>query len=566
MRRLTLAIAVILSSSPWTASQAAPLGPKLFVLISVDQFRGDYIQQYGRHWTRGLRGLLDRGAYFSQAAYPYQNTVTCAGHATMSTGTLPMTHGIPLNAWWDRASGRQVSCTQDPSVKNIAHGQTPASGGDSAARLRASTFADELRLQSAIAPRVVSLSLKARSAIMMAGHGGDLVAWHDGTRGFITSSAYARGPVPFLSDFQRHHPIEADLGKVWKKRLPDAQYAFEDDGLGENPDGGWTKTFPHALPAETGDQFHARWEATPFSDAYLADMATAAIQHFKLGQAAGTDFLAISFSSLDVAGHQFGPRSHEVQDTLANLDVTLGRLFDALDRSVGRANYVVALTGDHGVAPIPEQMTAEGLEAGRITTKDISGRVDAALTPFIGAGPHVSAQIFTDLYFKPGVYERLQEQPLAMQGVVDAIQAAPGVWKVLKTSDLAAARLGADQVAAMAVFSFVEGRSGDLIIVPKPYFLNSNAGSTHGTGYQYDARVPVLLAGPGIRRGEQTVPATPADIVPTLAYLAGITMPRPDGRILHEALESGSVAPKPPATVRRSPTPSGAGGDTRGAQ
>lgn len=563
MRRVLFTLSLLFVAVAWTAPQAAPVRPKLFVLISIDQFRGDYVERYGGQWNHGLRALFDRGAYFSQAAYPYLNTVTCAGHSTMGTGTLPKTHGIPLNAWWDRAGGKQVTCTQDDTVRNISHGDEPARGGDSAARLRSPTFADELRLQSGQRPRVVSLSLKARSAIMMAGHRGDLIAWHDSTRGFVTSSAFAKGPIPFLVEYQRTHPIEADAGKAWRKLLPESAYQFTDDGLGENPDGDWTRAFPHVLPKEPGAAFHARWEATPFADLYLADLAIAAAKHFQLGQRNATDFLAVSFSSLDVAGHQFGPRSHEVQDTLANLDVTVGRLVEALDRQVGRGNYVLALTGDHGVAPIPEQMAEEGLDAGRINPKDVAARVDAALMPFLGPGPHVSQQVFTDLYLKAGVIEQLREQPRAMQAVRDALAAVPGVAEVLDPVEFWRANSSGDDAASSAILSYVPGRSGDLIVIPRPYFLNSTAGSTHGTSYQYDARVPVLLAGPSIKRGEYTVRVTPADIVPTLAYLAGITMPRPDGRILHEALDTSRPATTPAVTPR---PPASGGGSARGAQ
>ncbi|MGE3841192.1 MAG: alkaline phosphatase family protein [Vicinamibacterales bacterium] len=563
MRRALLSLILLVIAVSGTAPQAAPVRPKLFVLISIDQFRGDYVQRYGGQWKHGLRALFDRGAYFSQAAYPYLNTVTCAGHSTMGTGTLPKTHGIPLNAWWDRESGKQVTCTQDDAVKNIAHGDEPARGGDSAGRLRSPTFADELRLQSGQPPRIVSLSLKARSAIMMAGHGGDLVAWHDSTRGFVTSSAYAKGPVTFLANYQRAHPIEADAGKTWRKLWPDSAYQFVDDGLGESPEGDWTRTFPHVLPKEPGAELHARWEATPFADLYLADLAIAAAKHFQLGQRNATDFLAVSFSSLDVAGHQFGPRSHEVQDSLANLDVTMGRLLDALDRQVGRDNYLLALTGDHGVAPIPEQMAAEGLNAGRISPKDVAARVDAALVPFLGPGPHVNQQVFTDLYLKAGVIGQLREQPRAMQAVRDALATVPGVAEVLDPVEFWRANSSGDDAASSAILSYVPGRSGDLILIPRPYFLNSTAGSTHGTSYDYDARVPVLLAGPGIRTGEHLSRATPADIVPTLAYLAGITMPRSDGRILHEALETNRPATTPAVTAR--PAASADGG-AQGAQ
>jgi hypothetical protein len=178
-------------------------------------------------------------------------------------------------------------------------------------------------------------------------------------------------------------------------------------------------------------------------------------------------------------------------------------------------------------------------------------RVNAALEPFLGPGPHVATLIYTDLYFRDGVWEKLAANPAAMQAVVDTIEATPGVLRALRRDDIAAVRLGGDALALTALSSHAPGRSGDILIVPQPYFLNSTAATTHGTGYRYDARVPVVLAGPGIRRGEYLVPATPADIAPTLAHLVGITLPRPDGRVLREALDDVALPGPRPTAARQ---------------
>jgi predicted AlkP superfamily pyrophosphatase or phosphodiesterase len=550
---LTLLAAVASPARPADTPAAGAHRPALAVIFVIDQFRSDYVDRYGHQWTKGLRRLLDRGARFPEAAYPYMNTVTCAGHATIATGAFPAAHGIPLNGWWDRSLGRQMWCTDDPRATNIGHGRAAASGGDSAWRLRVPTFADELRAQSGVPPRVVSLSLKARSAIMLAGQRGDLVAWYGGESGLVTSSAYATGPVPFLSTFLSAHPIEQDAGRTWERARPASDYLFEDDGEGENPEAPWSRTFPHALPGAPGAPaagFYALWENTPFADAFLGRLAAAAVDAFGLGRGPGTDYLAVSFSTLDMVGHAFGPRSHEVQDVLIQLDATLGTLLEALDRHVGPDRYIVALTGDHGVSPIPEQMAALGIPAGRIDGRGLVARVNAAIEPFLGPGPHVATVVYTDLYFRDGVFEKLGANPAAMQAVVDAIEATPGVLRALRRDDIAAVRLGGDALALTALASHAPGRSGDIIIVPQPYFLNSTAATTHGTGYRYDARVPVVLAGPGIRRGEYLTAATPADIAPTLAHLVGVTLPRPDGRVLREALDDAALPGSRPTAGR----------------
>lgn len=555
MKRALVVTLLVAAAVPARTADVVPAArrPALVVILTIDQFRTDYVDRYGHQWTRGLRRLIDRGARFPEAAYPYMNTVTCAGHATIATGTFPAAHGIPLNGWWDRSLGRQMWCTDDPRATNIGHGRAAASGGDSAWRLRVPTLADELRAQSGVPPRVVSLSLKARSAIMLAGQRGDLVAWYGGESGFVTSSAYAPGPVPFLSAFLSSNPIEQDAGKAWDRARPASDYLFEDDAEGEKPEAPWSRTFPHPLPGAPGAPaagFYALWEDTPLADAYLGRLAAAAIEAFGLGRGPGTDYLAVSFSTLDLVGHAFGPRSHEVQDLLVQLDATVGALLETLDRRVGPDRYVVALTGDHGVSPIPEQMAALGVPAGRIDGRGLVARVNAALEPFLGPGPHVATLVYTDLYFRDGVFEKLVANPAAMRAVVDAIETTPGVLRALRSDDIAAVRLGGDALALTALSSHAPGRSGDILIVPQPYFLNSTAATTHGTGYRYDARVPVILAGPGIRPGEYLAPATPADIAPTLAHLVGITLPRPDGRVLREALDTAALSGSRPTAAR----------------
>lgn len=547
-----VALAVLLVTP--TAVRAETTRPTLLVLLSVDQMRGDYVERYGHQWTGGLKRLVTEGARFPLAAFPYQNTVTCAGHATMSTGVFPATHGMVLNAWWDRDAGRQVSCTEDAEVTNIGYGGE-VKGGDSPRRLLAATFADELRTQLPVAPRIVSLSLKARSAIGMAGRRADTVLWFSNGR-WTTSSFYTRDRVSFVERFIAANPVEADYGSAWTKLLPESAYLFDEAPVGERGATGWGPTFPHDLSSQAGvadAEYYAKWSMTPLTDVYLARLGIASVEALGMGRGPGVDFLAIGFSVLDVVGHAYGPRSHEVQDVLARLDRTLGEFFADLDRLVGREKYVVALTGDHGVAPVPEQMEAAGMEAGRVPAKDYVARLNGVLTRHFGPGSHLASLTYTDVYFAPGIYDRLVTMPEAMRDVIAVIESTPGIHRVLRSDDLAVGRLPDDPLARSASLSYHRARSGDLIVVPRPFWLNSTAVSTHGTGYLYDTRVPIIFMGAGIRPGVSLATASPADIPPTFAHLVGITMARTDGRVLAEALVPPSAA-EPPA---RTASPSG---------
>ena len=440
-----------------------------------------------------------------------------------------------------------MTCTEDPDAPLVSYGE-PRRGGDSARRLRVPTLADVMRVELSPAPRVVTVSLKARASIMLAGHRGNAVTWFEGTD-WVTSTPYASVPVPAVQRIVGASPVAAELGQRWTRRLGPDRYLFDDDGPGEKPSRGWGTVFPHALaddPARPNADAYERWRRSPFSDAYLGRLAEAAIDDWRLGQDPGTDFLGVSFSALDLAGHWFGPRSHEVQDILAGLDVTVGRLLDHLDRAVGPGRYVLALTADHGVAPIPDQIEAEGLPAGRLDGRGTAAAIERALEPWFGGQRTVATVRYTEVYFAPGVYERLRAMPEALAAAVDAVRGAPGVEQVFTRdtlADPAAADSGSPLLRAAALGFDVE-RSGDLTLAPRPYWLASSDATTHGTANRYDQRVPVVLLGARIRPGEYLQPATPADIAPTLAYLVGVTLPAPDGRVLVEALaERGPASP-----------------------
>jgi predicted AlkP superfamily pyrophosphatase or phosphodiesterase len=548
---VVVAMAILASGRPIAAQGAsARPRPKLILLLVVDQMRADYVERYAPQWSAGLKRLTEQGAWFRLAAYPYLNTVTCPGHATIATGAFPRSHGISLNEWWGRAEARLIPCTEDSRTRLVSYGR-PVKGGESPWALRIPTLADELRAQLPLTPRIVTASFKARAAVMLAGRRSDASTWFDDEGEWVTSTAYAAAPVPFVQRVIDANPMARELEAVWARTLAPEAYLFPDAGTGERPPPGWTWSFPHPLappqPPATEAARYERWDRSPYADEYLGRLAEAAVDELKLGRGAGLDYLAVSFSALDRIGHRFGPSSHEVQDTLVRLDRTIGRLLDHLDRTVGRANYVVALTADHGVAPIAEQTQEQGLAGGRVSTTKTADAVNATLERFLGPGRHVARMVYTDLYFAPGVYQQLQAKPEALRAAIDALLATEGVWRVYRREDLIGGPETTDPSRRAAALSFVEDRSGDLIVVPRPYYYTSTDATTHGTAHQYDTRVPVILAGQGIRRGEYLTPATPADVAPTLAFLAGITMSAAEGRVLTEAL--APPAPAKPAAI-----------------
>ena len=530
----------VLLTAPFSAQTpppaARPRAPKLIVLLSIDQMRGDYIDKFQHQWSKGLKRLITEGAWFRQADYPYYNTVTCAGHASISTGTVPAIHGMVLNQWWERNNSRLVSCTDDESQQLITYGIPVKGVGHSARQLLSTTLADELRLQMAPPPRVVSISLKARSAISLGGHKPDAVIWLDEADGeWVTSTAFGLTPTGYFADYIIKHPLRGEMGRRWDRSLPLERYVGDYSSQDRRRIALVTSEFPHTVKgtgAEVGGAFTDAWESSPFSDQYLAALAGAALDAMNLGRGRGTDFLAISFSALDKVGHDFGPDSHEVQDVLVHLDARLGALLDKLDRDVGKGNYVLGLSSDHGVSPVPERVKAQGFDAGRISTTALGRAIDEVLTRELGGGPYRTRVIYNDVYFNEGVYLQLKQNAKAMDAVLSTIRKVEGVWRVYRKEELSAA----DPFTRQSALSHYEGRSGDLKVLARAYWIYSTSTTTHGTGHGYDTRVPVVLFGYGIKGGEYLQPSSPIDLAPTIAFLSGITLPDAVGRVLSEAL------------------------------
>src|SRR5712692_9791352 len=386
----------------------------------------------------------------------------------------------------------------------------------------------------------------------------------------------ARGPL-LVKGAVRCSDARFSTKRVGKREIPAVgrngaesfnAYWYGEKALGAVPPDGWDLTFPHSLRGKSGvaapdSAFYEQWASSPYADTALTELAEKAVDALKLGNSNGTDFLAISYSSVDYVGHEFGPRSREIQDILVRLDKDLGNLFAHLDQKVGRGNYVVALSADHGVVPIPEDMQSTGADAGVLHLPEVQERIEKALESFNYAKPAVARIAGSDVYFAPGVYDKLQQNRAALQVVLDAALAQPGVAAVYRAEELKDRPATQSPALSAFAFSYFPGRSGDLFVLPKPYWLMDSTpagksrsyGTGHGVPYNYDQHVPVLLMGFGIQPGQYFQPVTPADIAPTFAALCGITLVSRDGHVLAEALKKPTEAraPTPPARPKSAP-------------
>jgi hypothetical protein len=515
-------------------AQQAAVSPdiKLVLLIAVDQFRYDYLTRFRSEYTEGLKRLLTDGAVFTDANLEHYPTVTAVGHSTMLTGATPAVSGIVGNDWFDRESNGTVTSVSDSSVTTFG---APGAAGASPHRLLVSTVGDELKLASGRpkgspeGPRVFGLSLKDRSAILPAGHAADGAYWWDQKSGnFVTSSYYVSQAPAWLQTFNDRKTSAGFAGKTWS--------------LLSAP-----STIMSSLPAQAGAPLNAAVYSSPFGNELLADFATSVIQQERLGQRAATDLLSVSFSSNDAVGHTFGPDSPQVHDIAVRTDRTIGRLLDEINKLVGLQHTVVAFTADHGVSPTPEFLAEHKMPGGRMTGADLFGPIEKALAARFGAGKWILATAGTSPYLNYELMDSLKVDPAEARRVAaEAAAKVPHVARVYTRDQLQRGDVQADRLGLRIQRGFNQERSGDLEILLEPNWLRQAEGTTHGTPYNYDAHIPLILMGNRIKPGEYSDAVALNDLAPTLATLIHVEIPSgSSGRVLTEAIRPAQAAAAP---------------------
>jgi len=525
------------------ATSAATRKIRLIVSIAIDQFRYDYLTRFEDQFGEGgFKRLLTGGAVFTNANYLQAATFTACGHATFMSGATPAMNGIIANEWYDREAGRVVTSVSDDRTKLL--GGNPGASGASPRRLVGSTFGDELKRTTVGKAKVIGVSLKDRSAILPAGKRPDAAYWFSLDNGNFVSSDYYFADLPeWVKRFNREQHCNRYFGAQWERLLPPAAYSrsLPDDAAGENSPYG--NTFPHVVTGKhdkLSKEFYDDFEKTPFANDYLLDFAKAAVENERLGADDVPDLLTVSFSANDLLGHKFGPYSQEVQDMTLRTDRTIAALLGFLDQKVGPGEWVAALTADHGAAPVPEQ-AEKPTDGGRVTSKQITDVIEAALDKQFGEEKWLLSFTYGNAYLdEAAVARRKTTMDEAERIASQAVTKIPGVAECFTHTQLLTGRLPANPITRSAANGFFASRNGNLIVVPRPFFLLASAdATTHGTPYSYDTHVPVILYGAGVAAGSYASVSSPADIAPTLASLLKIEPPSNSvGRILTEAIKA----------------------------
>lgn len=543
--RMIALIAAVLSISAATPSTR----PRLVVLIIIDQFRPEYLTRFGDLFSAGgFRRLMDGGAWMTDATYGHLHATTAPGHSVITSGTYAYRSGLIDNYWFDRATGQPRAALADSQYRIL--GRPPQADDHTSPRLiQGSTAGDELRMATNFNGKVMAITMKDYSAIVCAGKLGSPY-WLDAATGMFTTSDYYMKTLPdWVTAFNARRLPDASFGRRWTRLLPDSAYARSrpDSAIGERNYRENGVTFPHTITGGLkvpGEAFYAAFLHTPWSNEVELEFARQAMMEERLGQDDSPDLLIISLSGNDLVGHDFGPYSQEVEDMTVRTDRQLADFFAFLDRTVGLSRALIVLSADHGVAPIPEDTRAHGIEADRVGPKPLIARVEAALDAKYGDDDWVLGLYRTGLYLN---YEAIQRHHLNQADVettsAGALMADTSIAAAYTRTQLINGQLPDTPLIRRVIRSFHPAWSGDVIPVAKPFYViidefsERTSGTTHGQPYDYDVHVPVLFYGPSIKPGRYTSPIDIADIAPTICEILGIAPPSGrDGRVLGEIL------------------------------
>lgn len=499
-------------------------GPKLVVLIVVDQLPVWVFERDKAQFTGGFARMLKEGGYVPAAELPYASSFTAPGHAAIGTGAAPNVTGIVGNNWYRRSEGKEREAEYDLAAPVLAVGASHAGAltaddNGSAKALRVDGIADVLRAATNGKAHSVAISLKARGAVFVAGRKPDLAIWYEPAAGGMTTTrAYATEPPSWLLELAASKPASRFYRSAWTP-LDEGKLAavtkLPDAAPGEGSIGGFDTSFPHDLAtvsSPTKSILH-----TPYADEIVMDAVVASLDAMQLGQDAIPDLLAVSFSAHDFAGHMWGPDSWEVLDLTLRFDAALGRLFETLDAKVGTGQWAAVLTSDHGATPVIERGKPG---ARRVPSSELIATIDTALAPY-GTPPFVVGIASDNIYLSPTA----KLDPKALRTAASALSKLPNIAAARPTSELAGrceTRTGLEQAMCLAV---VNGEAGELFIVPAKgsQITDYKSGTHHDAPFDDNRRVPILVLAPGLAARQGT--GTLLQVAPTVCALLGIPPP-----------------------------------------
>lgn len=504
--------------------------PKLIVGIVVDQMRNDYIYRYWNRYSEGgFKRLVNTGFYFKNANYNYIPTYTGPGHCSIYTGAVPRVHGIIANDWFVKKNGTTMYCVYDTLSKTV--GSQGKSGNMSPRNQLSSTIGDELKMSSNNSSKVFAVALKDRSAILPAGHAANGAFWYDDASGHFISSTWYMTELPnWLKLFNEKKLPASYLGKNWNTLYPIASYSesIADDNRYESaPNKKEAPIFPYDYSSFVGKNSLAILKATPYGNSITKDIAIECLKNEKLGKGSQTDLLCISFSSPDYVAHSYGPRSIEVEDLYLRLDRDIEELLNTLDKEVGKNNYTIFLTADHGGADVPNHLNDNKIPAGYIKEKEIAKSVKLFLL-----SKYQDTTLFSNISNEQ-IF--LNENKIAQQNlnrdeleknICSFLITLDGISEAFPSQVMKNESFNQNDYRALLQNGFNHKLSGNICFIYNPAWMDySEKGTTHGSGYDYDLHVPIIFYGAGIKKGFSYKHVSITQIAPTVCELIQINKP-----------------------------------------
>ncbi|HUA14412.1 MAG TPA: alkaline phosphatase family protein [Verrucomicrobiae bacterium] len=516
----TLAAVVSLTVSGFASAYNGR--PKLVVVIVIDQFRGDYLERYRDEFgDAGFRLLLDHGAYFPNCNYDYANTRTAPGHSTLFTGAYTSGHGIVSNEWWDAEKRRMVTSVEDDSTRLVGvDGDKP---GASPHNLMADTIGDELKVATQGKSRVFAISLKDRAAVLPGGFAADTAYWIEPTTGAWVTSTYYRRDLPrWVQDFNSTQPA-----KYWNREWKDAQ-------------GTPLRSTAHRKTKDGKEaSFYEVVGPTSFANDYELQFAKQLVLYENVGRGPDTDLLSVSLSPNDILGHQVGPDSPEMHQMALDLDRDLAEFFDFLGHQIGLADVWIALSADHGVSSLPEQVKKLRIPAANLDGSKLEAQLNAAMAAKFSPGrPVTYVKLDYPLaWLDPGAFAAAHVREHDAEQAVGEAMKQVGLRGYYAKSQLAAGEAPDTPLGRKYLNSYSPEGSWYVMGIPDIYTVGPPSGTDHASPYTYDTHVPLLFYGLPFQPGTYRRSVEPVDLAPTLTSLLGINAPTHSlGRVLTEAL------------------------------
>lgn len=518
--------------------------PKLVVGIVVDQMRYDYLTRFSDRYSEGgFKRLLNNGFSLENAHYNYIPTYTAVGHTSIYTGTTPDNHGIISNNWYDKFLKKSIYCVDDDTYKTV--GNDSQAGKKSPHRLFTTTITDQLHLAQNLRGKTIGIALKDRSAILPAGHTANAAYWfHGEDKGQWISSSFYMDKLPeWVNNFNNTTKADDYLKKPWNTLYDIDTYKnsivdhniFERTFIGEE-----SPSFPHNIPAlRTQNGNFSILKATPFGNSLTLDFAKTAIIEENLGKSDDTDFLAISFSSTDYVGHQFGPTSIEIEDTYLRFDKDLADLLSFLDTNIGKDKYTVFLTADHAAVDIPAYLQSIKIPAHYLSITKLKAFVATITKKYFGSEELIENISNNQIFLNKDKVESLGfEVDKVAQKLADEVLNFDGIYKAVTARTLQTARFETGIMNSLQN-GYNQKFSGDVMMIPYPASLGGGrTGTSHGSGYSYDTHIPIIFYGNGVKKGVSKKRYNIIDIAPTIANILKIEAPNSTtGKIIDEALK-----------------------------